>query len=108
MMKLLEIEIDVAEVALLLSVVALVIAIPMFVLLLRQREPTPMIGFIVLMLCIAAVVGSLGRVLNVDPSGDLDYWIRITVIATRTAVVGAMLYDIRWLWRHRERRRRPR
>lgn len=96
--------IDYAGVALGFSIVALVLAVPLFVMLAHAREATPLIGFIILMLCVGGVVGAFGRWAMVDHWPELDAWIRIVVIATRVAVIGAMLYDIRWLWMHRVRK----
>jgi hypothetical protein len=93
-------EIDIAVVALVLALIALALAIPLLILLVHTREPTPLLGFMILMLCVSAVLGSLGRAIDVEPGSSLDYWIRIGVVSMRVAVVGAMLYDIRWLRKH--------
>ncbi|MGV0984989.1 MAG: hypothetical protein ACOYB2_10570 [Limnohabitans sp.] len=96
--------IDYATAALVLSLVALVLSVPMFWLLAHTRQAAPLLGFIIVMLALGGAIGAYGRVALVESTNPtLDYWIRVAVIATRVAVVGAMLYDIRWLWRHRQK-----
>jgi hypothetical protein len=93
-------------VALGLSVACLPLAVVLLWLLLKERTlylrtATPLLGFIILMLCIGATLGAYGRVIDGTISVSLDYWIRVLIVATRVAVVGGMLYDIRWLLQHR-------
>lgn len=92
--------VDYAMVALALSVTSLALAAPMFVLLGRAKSVPPLLGFLILMLALGGVVGAYGRVALVDVTDTTaEYWVRILVIATRVAAVGAMLYDINWLWK---------
>ena len=88
--------------ALLISVVVAVLAIPLFWLLRVDHTTPPLLGFILLMLAFGGAVGAVGRL--VDENLTADYWIRIFIIATRLAVTGAILYDLKWFWDRRQKR----
>lgn len=90
---------DFNEWALLISTLVAVLAVPLYWLARPTKPMAPLLGFIIVMLAIGGGVGALGRL--VDADATLDYWVRIVIIATRLAVAGAMLHDIRWLWKRR-------
>jgi len=90
---------DFPQWAFLVSLAVAILAVPLFFLLRVDHHVPPLMGFVLVMLAFGGVVGSVGRL--VDESGFLDYWVRIFIIASRVAVLGAMLYDIAWLRRRR-------
>jgi lipopolysaccharide export LptBFGC system permease protein LptF len=90
---------DFSDWAFVFSLVVAALAVPLYWLARPGKPMAPLLGFIIVMLAFGGAVGALGRL--VDSDAVLDYWIRIAIIATRLAVVGAMLYDIRWLWKRR-------
>lgn len=85
--------------AFIVSLAVAILAVPLFFLLRVDHRTPPLLGFIILMLALGGAVGSIGRL--VDENLVADYWIRIFIIATRVAVLGAMVYDIAWLRRRR-------
>jgi hypothetical protein len=57
----------------------------------------PLLWFVLVALIVNGAVASFRSTSFFGENPDLDYWIRIFAIATRLSVIGAMLYDIRWL-----------
>ena len=87
-----------ALVAFALSVVALVVAVPASVALVRAHQRLPpdvivMVALVILSLALGGVVGSLGRLLDSNPFAD--QWVRVGIIALRVFAIGG-LANIWW------------
>lgn len=85
--------VDYAVVAFTLAIIGFLFAVPVMWRLVRAKaipgHVIAMVALVVLSFALAAIVGSLGRLIDADPTAD--HWIRIALIALRVFTIGGLL-----------------